>query len=241
MTEITHGMSHGEALIHIGFMLVALSHLVHDVVRLRMLSIAAYMVFAAAVVLIQSPAMAVLLAWYTVFVALACAMIVKIRRERRDDDMSEEERALHRLTFPALDVPNARRLMRLGRWLTLPAGHVLTLEGHQAIHVHLVLQGHVRVTIAGRPVALVGPGQFVGEIGLLAHGPATATAIAGSEDSDEPVRVLAWRLEDLDGEMARTPSMRFAVYAAIGPDLARKFASSNANLQRSAHVLANAA
>jgi CRP-like cAMP-binding protein len=215
----------GEMLIHLGFALVGISYFVRNAVRAKLLSVLTYGVFAVAVVLIRSPAMETLLTWYAVFVSIALASAWWMLRERRPERLTAEERLVHERALEALDVAHARRLMRAGRWLTLEPGYVLTLEGHEAMHVFLVLDGSVRVSVAGRHVAVVGAGQFVGEIGLIAGTPATATAVAGEDGL--PVRALVWRREDLAREMRESPALRAAVLAALGPDLARKLAAQN--------------
>lgn len=69
--------------------------------------------------------------------------------------------------------------------LLLESGHVLTREGQSGREAFLIVDGEATVTIAGELVAVVGPGQFVGEIALLDHQPCTATVTAIT-----PMRVL---------------------------------------------------
>ena len=83
MHEILTHLPAGETLIHAGFALVGTSYLVHNQLALRMLAIAAYAVFAVAVVRIQSPAMETLLSWYAVFMLIAGVRIVWILHDRR--------------------------------------------------------------------------------------------------------------------------------------------------------------
>jgi CRP-like cAMP-binding protein len=231
MHEILSHLPQGETLIHAGFALVGTSYLVHNPLALRMLAIAAYAVFAVAVVRIQSPAMETLLSWYAVFMLIAGARIVWILHERRPN-LGPEERRLHQMAFPALDIPVARRLMRRGCWRTLQPGEVLTVEGELAAEVFVVMEGRVRVEVGGCAVAEVGPGQFVGEIGLITDRPATATATAAPDPQGRPLRVLAWPREELAGRMRRCAATRSAVHAAIGPDLARKLAGNTLALTR---------
>jgi CRP/FNR family transcriptional regulator, cyclic AMP receptor protein len=60
----------------------------------------------------------------------------------------------------------------------LPAGHVLCDQGRVAQECYIVVDGQAEVTIGGRRVASIGPGETVGEMGLLDHLPRSATVTA---------------------------------------------------------------
>ena len=61
---------------------------------------------------------------------------------------------------------------------TLPAGHVLCDQGRVGRECYIVVSGQADVTISGRHVAAIGPGETVGEMGLLDHLPRLATVTA---------------------------------------------------------------
>lgn len=81
-----------------------------------------------------------------------------------------------------------KQLVRVAALVTpvdVEAGCVLTTEGTPGRQVFIVVSGRAEVTVAGRPVATVGPGEIVGEIALLDRQLRTATVTAL-----EPMRVL---------------------------------------------------
>ena len=89
---------------------------------------------------------------------------------------------------PALAGYRDRQLAELARLvdeLSLATGHVLTTEGRPGAEAFLIVEGEALVTVGGRAVARLGPGQFVGEMALLDHEPCSATVTATS-----PMRVL---------------------------------------------------
>lgn len=87
--------------------------------------------------------------------------------------------------FRGLTKKELTRVASLVTPVVVEAGCVLTTEGTPGRQVFIVISGHAEVTIAGRPVATVGPGEIVGEMALLDRQLRTATVTAV-----EPMRLL---------------------------------------------------
>jgi CRP-like cAMP-binding protein len=58
------------------------------------------------------------------------------------------------------------------------AGRVLCTEGEAGRELMVIIDGKAEVERQGQHVATLGPGDFVGELSLLDHGPRTATVTA---------------------------------------------------------------
>lgn len=74
-----------------------------------------------------------------------------------------------------------RELERVAGWLqsfSIPEGDLLVREGASAHEFFLIEDGEAAVLEDGERVAVLGPGDFFGEIGLLETGRRTATVIA---------------------------------------------------------------
>lgn len=65
------------------------------------------------------------------------------------------------------------------------AGHRILLEGLRGQDFFLIVSGRARVTVDGWRVAMLGPGEFFGEIGVLGDGRRSATVAA-----ETPLRCL---------------------------------------------------
>lgn len=77
-----------------------------------------------------------------------------------------------------------RELDRVGEVVTevrVKEGTVLGREGHHSSQAFVIVSGTASITIDGRKVATVGPGELVGEMGLLDGGPRVATITADEE------------------------------------------------------------
>ena len=65
------------------------------------------------------------------------------------------------------------------------AGQEIAREGAGALALHIVLQGSATVTLHGREVRTLGPGEYFGEISMIDGKPRSATVTAA-----EPLRTL---------------------------------------------------
>ncbi len=65
--------------------------------------------------------------------------------------------------------------------VSVPAGHVLIEQGHNHNEGLIVEAGTAEVVIDGNAVAEIGAGEIIGELALLARGPATATVKAKTD------------------------------------------------------------
>ena len=91
---------------------------------------------------------------------------------------------------PLFSSCNSKELNSIGRLTTglrLDAGTVVTRQGAIGHQFAIITEGTANVTIDGRVIAVLGPGDFFGEISLLDGGPQTATVTA---ESDLAVEVI---------------------------------------------------
>ena len=78
-------------------------------------------------------------------------------------------------------------------------GTVIAEAGEFAYRFFVILEGHAAVTSADQHLAILGPGDFFGEVALLSHGRRNANVVAIT-----PMRVgsmLAWDFEEMIEEM----------------------------------------
>jgi CRP/FNR family cyclic AMP-dependent transcriptional regulator len=87
--------------------------------------------------------------------------------------------------FSNLSKRELRRVATLADEIDLREGKVLIEEGKRGRQFFVLLEGEAEVRRKGRKVATLGPGDFFGEIALVAGTPTTATVKAIS-----PVRTL---------------------------------------------------
>jgi CRP/FNR family transcriptional regulator, cyclic AMP receptor protein len=64
---------------------------------------------------------------------------------------------------------------------TFPAGHAIASEGEQGVGFFVIEDGEASVSIAGEPRGRLGPGDYFGEVALIASTDRTATVTADTE------------------------------------------------------------
>lgn len=93
----------------------------------------------------------------------------------------------------------------------LRKGKELIREGASGREFFVLLEGSVDVTKDGRRINQLGPGDFFGEIALVARSPTrTATATATT-----PVRVLVLTAQNFRGLLERSPEIKIKVLETL--------------------------
>jgi CRP-like cAMP-binding protein len=125
--------------------------------------------------------------------------------------------SLRRATlFSALGDDQVKRFLDTAAITEHPAGDSLTEQGTLGHRFHLLLEGGAEVERDGRRLATVGPGDFVGELGLLGGGPSTATVRCS-----EPTRCLTLRREAFWDVLQKEPAIALRILEVLSRRLVR--------------------
>ena len=111
-----------------------------------------------------------------------------------------------------------RELAEVARFadeIDLPEGHELTREGERGREFFVLLEGTAEVRRRGRKVNTLGPGDFLGEIALIARTPRTATVKATS-----PIQALVLTDRELRTLLEHSPEIRMKLLEALAERLA---------------------
>lgn len=105
-------------------------------------------------------------------------------------------------------------IARVARQIDHPAGSVIAAEGEPGAGLFVIDQGEADVTIGGKRVNHLGPGDFFGEMALLDGGPRTATVTATTE-----VRVFAVTGWVFRGLLSEHPTISFRMLEVMAARL----------------------
>ena len=100
----------------------------------------------------------------------------------------------------------AERAIKAGQKVTLPDGRPVITEEQPGGAAYLVLERRLRISREGRQIATVGPGELVGEVGLLSHRLRNATV-----NCIGPTTLLRWNWETFARLREEAPAFRDAV------------------------------
>jgi len=127
--------------------------------------------------------------------------------------MATDEKLALLKTVPLFAMCADREVERLGMLVEevdVPAGRVLFKQGDTAQELFIVVSGQVRVERDGRVLANRGPGEFFGEIALVAEGPRTATATCVTD-----CRLLVLGHRDFHSLMDEFPGLKMRVLETL--------------------------
>ncbi|MEE4187963.1 MAG: cyclic nucleotide-binding domain-containing protein [Roseobacter sp.] len=212
---------------HLSYLLLVVSMMMRSMTWLRLLVIAsAFVAIAYDVIWLKDP---VGVFWETLLVAVNIFQIAREWLNERRARFSAEESGFVRARLAALSKAQARRVLDMGVWVDGPKGAILTTEEQPVEMLVYLVAGRVDVFLGGKCVVSCGPGNFVGEMSVLNHTPASATAIIA-----EPSRywmIPSHRLRDLQ---TSDPELAGAFQNGIARDLRNKIMSHNKALSTSA-------
>lgn len=210
-------MSFMDLMGHLGFVLIALSFLVRDMVWLRGLSIVSQLVLIVYNYFGPPEPLWLVIAWSLVFLGINLFQIWALFNERRGVRFNEREQELYATVFRALSPVEFMKLARLAHWVDANPGHTLAAAGQQLDDVLLIYNGEATVKRGEQTLARLKDGAFIGEMEFFSKQPATATVVVS-----EPTSYLKWSQTDLRGLLSRNPSMVPAVQAAFSADMIQK-------------------
>jgi CRP/FNR family transcriptional regulator, cyclic AMP receptor protein len=103
-----------------------------------------------------------------------------------------------------------RLIGQLADEVDVPHDKYLMREGQSGQEFFLIIDGHVRIERGGATINVLGPGEFLGEIALIDHGPRTATAV-----TDGPAKLLVITRQGFGSLMDQSPDIRLEVMSAL--------------------------
>lgn len=103
-----------------------------------------------------------------------------------------------------------RQLARRSTKVNFEEGRVFVHEGGVGREFFVVIDGRAEVTREGKPVAELGPGDFVGELSLLDPGPRDATVTALT-----PMTVMVLTPPEFQTVLSEAPGMTRKLLAGM--------------------------
>lgn len=213
-------LSPGGMVGHTAYMLLVLSMCMRSMFWLRILVIASALVaIAYAVIWLNDPVSGF---WETLLVTVNVIQITREWMLERRARFSPEENAFVAARLGTLTRAQARRFLDMGVWANAESGTVLTTEGEPVAQLVYIVSGRVDILVQDRRVGSCLPGNFVGEMSVLGHKPASATAVVA-----EPTRYWLIPSEKIQSLQVKEPQVAAAFQTGIAHDLRNKIVAGN--------------
>lgn len=116
-------------------------------------------------------------------------------------DKVDQELVRRLVAVTDLSSRDATKLVRVGQSVRVPQGWSMIFESTPSDKAYVLLEGTVDIRKAGETIASVGPGEVVGEIGLLNHQLRSASVIAAT-----PIEALHFTDEAIEGLVNDVPA-----------------------------------
>jgi CRP-like cAMP-binding protein len=197
--------------------LLAASYLVTNIYWLRLLAIAALTVEAVYFYLVGDQQLWVGILWAGIFNLINIVQLTILTRARLNVRMSAEERSLHASIFGQLEKVDFSRILAAGCFTELAENAELTRQDGPVESLHLMLSGRARVLVDDRMIALLGAGDFIGEMAYIGGANASATVIA-----ETPCRTFRIAHASLHALCAKHQKIEAVMNARFSIDLAHK-------------------
>jgi CRP-like cAMP-binding protein len=85
------------------------------------------------------------------------------------------------LLFSGCSQKELEKIAKAGDEVSMPAGSLIVDQGQTGREAFVILSGTVTVKRNGKKISTLGPGNIVGELSLLDHGPRTATVVCETD------------------------------------------------------------
>jgi CRP/FNR family transcriptional regulator, cyclic AMP receptor protein len=117
--------------------------------------------------------------------------------------------------FASASKPELEEIASIADEIDLPEGKAVIREGEAGREFLVIVEGSADVDRGGRKIATLGPGDFAGEIALIAKMPRTATITTTS-----PVRALVITDRAFRQLLEHSPQIQIGVLSALAERLA---------------------
>lgn len=186
--------------------------------HLRILSIIAAIPAFAYFYLVISGPLWVNMFWTFMTICINIIQIVILIYDRREIEFSNEyEKKIYHTIFYKFVPGDFRKLLRVGKFITVQKGQLITEFGRKVNHISIIVKGIAAVKIKNELIAYCKEGNFVGEISFISGKPATA-----SVEALEETICLQWEQKDIHQLVKKYPHIKQEMLTVFNQDLINK-------------------
>ena len=209
-----------EYLIHIANILYLFSYIMHDILWLRVLTVAAACFLIPYFYFRPDPLIPAIF-WNLVFTSLNVFWICRLLLERRPVKLSDDEQQLCQIAFLTLTPREMKKILNLSSWSNAVANECFVSKDEPLERLILIYSGKANVEIDGQKVGELHAGQFIGEMSYFTDDVAAANVVATQD-----TRYVSWPKDRLRSFLDSNSDLRAAFQIILGSVLAKRLQES---------------
>ena len=162
-----------------------------------------------------------MIGWNSAYLLINTYHIVFLLLDRVTITLPTDTRKVYQLYFSSLSTREFKKLISNNRF-AIVQDDVIIEESEIPQRLFIILRGRVEIMKSGQSIAILGAGDFIGEMSFLSKEPASASAYAR-----ELVQYAYWTRDDLEKLQRKDIKLYNKFVAVVGCDLVRKLKNRN--------------
>ncbi len=200
-------------LVNVGYILMLLALVVRDMLVLRSLLMSGQLFITIYSLSIDNNAVAF---YNTLFFIINSIQVIRLFRERRPIELSEELAELHKKIFSTMSKREFLTFWNMG-YINEDSDSFIIKKGEHMDRLYLILSGFVDVLKNGRRITRLAKGSFIAEMSFLTGEPASADIQANGS-----VKHISWNQDKLRHMDQLHPDLLIKIQNILGKDLVNK-------------------
>jgi hypothetical protein len=203
-------------LVNLGNIAFLLAFSVRDVLKLRLLSLAADVVVLPYYYFQHIPLWPPIF-WGAAFIIVNGVQIVILTLARRPVILSDKEEELYRVAFGSIDKRDFLKMASLARWVDLSPGAVIVKQGQLISEAIVLISGETEAVLGGKTTLTYHPGQLIGNVSAYSGLVSPLDVVVRAR-----ARLAMWDLEHMREFTESRPELRAKLLQIMSTDLATK-------------------
>ena len=191
---------------------------VRNILLLRLLMISAQIILITTGLVLGN---AIIVFWNSVFIIINFIQVTILFKEKKPVRIPERLQDIYRDRFSQMSEREFLRFWAIGAKKIILGGSIIE-EGERPDSVYIITEGQALVKHNMNTIALLGRGDFIGEMSFISGKTASADVV-----TDEQISLHTWKRADLALLNERDHGAWIKVQQALGHDLVAKVTSLN--------------
>ncbi len=159
--------------------------------------------------------------WNTAYLLINAYHVVLLLLEKSTINLPDNTKDIYQRIFSSMSTREFKKLITVNP-MNAAKNDTLIVQGETTDKLFIIIKGEVQVSRSGQLIAVLVPGDLIGEMSFMSSEPASANAVA-----TDHVQYTFWSHEDLEKLKHKNCAVYNKFISIIGRDLVRKLNRKN--------------